>query len=143
MAQAGAYMYDTAQVISECLKPLYKDKDFVIKNTQDFAQLILEQPPLEDSKEFVSYDVESLFTNIPIHDTVKYILEEICTHKELPHTCSKLIFKRLLLKFTTKITYIFQSQFCKQTDGCTKGGALSITFSNIYLNKLEKLEKHN
>ena len=109
MAQAGAYMYDTAQVISECLKPLYKDKDFVIKNTQDFAQLILQQPPLEDSKEFVSYDVESLFTNIPIHDTVKYILEEICTHKELPHTCSKLIFKRLWLKSSRQRAHTFFS----------------------------------
>ena len=75
MAQTGTYMYKTAQVISEYLKPLYKDKDFIIKNTQDFAQLIREQPPLEDSKEYVSYDVESLFTNVSIHDTIIYILK--------------------------------------------------------------------
>ena len=105
MAQTGTYMYKTAQVISEYLKPLYKDKDFIIKNTQDFAQLIREQPPLEDSKEYVSYDVESLFTNVSIHDTIIYILKEIYTHNKLPHICSKLIFKRLLLKLTTEHIY--------------------------------------
>ena len=30
-----------------------------------------------------------------------------------------------------------QSQFYKQTDGCTMGGQ-SVTFANIYLTKLEK-----
>ena len=84
------------------------------------------------------YDLESLFTNIPIHHTLKYILEEIYTHNKLPHICSKLIFKRLLLKLATESTYIFQSQFYKQTDGCTMGGPLLVTFSNIYLTKLEK-----
>ena len=42
--------------------------------------MIREQPPLEENKEYVSYDVKSLFTNVPIHDTIKYILEEIYTH---------------------------------------------------------------
>ena len=138
IAQTRTYMYKTAQVISEYLKPLYENNDFIIKNTQDFAQIIREQPPLEENEEYVSHDVESLFTNVPIHDTRKYILEEIYTHNKLPHICSKLIFKRLLLKLATESTYIFQSQFYKQTDGCTMGGPLSVTFSNIYLTKLEK-----
>ena len=49
-----------------------------------------------------------------------------------------MIFKRLLLKLLRESTYIFQSQFYKQTDGCTMGGPLLVTFSNIYLPKLEK-----
>ena len=98
IAQTGTYMYKTAQVISKYLKPLYENNDFTIKNIQDFAQMIREQPPLEKNEKYVSYDVESLFTNVPIHDTIKYILEEIYTHNKLPHICSKLIFKRLLLK---------------------------------------------
>ena len=68
-------MYKTAQVISEYLKPLFENNDFMIKNTQGFGQLIREQPPLEENEEYVSYDVELLFRNVPIHDTAKYILE--------------------------------------------------------------------
>ena len=38
IAQTGTYMYKRAEDISEHLKPLYKNNDFIIKNTQDFAQ---------------------------------------------------------------------------------------------------------
>ena len=54
---------------------------FIIKNTQDSAQLIREHSSHEENDDYVSYNVTSLFTNVPIHDTIKYILEENCTHK--------------------------------------------------------------
>ena len=44
---------------------------------------------------------------------------------------------RLLLKLSTESTIIFQSNFYKQTDGCTMGGPLSVTLANIYLTKME------
>ena len=44
----------------------------------------------------------------------------------------------MLLKLATESTYIFQSQFYKETDGCTMVDPLSVFFSNIYLTKLEK-----
>ena len=47
-------MYKTAQVISKYLKPLYENNDFTIKNIQDFAQMIREQPPLEKNEKYVS-----------------------------------------------------------------------------------------
>ena len=63
--------------------------------------------------------------------------DEIYINNKLPKLCSRLIFKRLLLKLTTESTYMFNSKFYKQSDGCTMGGPLSVTFSNIYLTKLE------
>ena len=47
-------------------------------------------------KEDVSYDAESLFTNIPIEETINYITEKIYVHKKLTPICSKLIFSRLI-----------------------------------------------
>ena len=85
----------------------------------------------------MSCDIESLFANVPITETIEYILDEIYVHNKLPKLCSRLIFKRLLLKLTTKSTFKFNSKFYKQSDGCTMGGPLSVTFSNIYLTKLE------
>ena len=74
-------------------------------------------PPLLDDEEYVSYDIESLFTNIPIKDTIEYIVEEIYTQKMLKLICSKLIFKSLLLKLATQFTYTFNHMFYKQIDG--------------------------
>ena len=86
----------------------------------------------------MSHVVESLYTKVPVRDIIKYILEEIYTHNKLPHIGNKLVSKRLLLKLATQSTYIFQSQFYKQTDECTIGCPPSVTFSNSYLTKLEE-----
>ena len=131
-------MYNAAQVIATYLRTLCDENEFIIKNTQDFAKEFHQQPKLDENEEYVSYDAESLFTNVPIKETIDYILDEIYVHNKLPKICSRLIFKRLLLKLTTESTFIFHSQFYKQTDGCTMGGPLSVIFSNIFLTKLEK-----
>ena len=93
-------------------------------------------PPLQDNEEDV-YDFESLFTNIPIEETINYIIEQIYVHKKLTPICSKLIFRRLLIKLATVCTFKFNSKYFKQVDGCIMGGPLSVTFSDIYMVKME------
>ena len=93
-------------------------------------------PPLLYDEEDVSYDVESLFTNIPIKDTVEYIVEQIYTNQKLKSISGKLIFKCLLLTLATECTYIFNHKFYKQIYSCT-GGPLSVSFSDIYMIKTE------
>ena len=34
-------------------------------------------PSLQDDEEDVSYDVESLFINVPIQETINYIIEQL------------------------------------------------------------------
>ena len=63
---------------------------------------------------------------------------QIYVQHKLKPTCSKLIFKRLLIKLSTDVTFTFNSKLCKQTDGCTTGGPLSVTFSDIYMTKMER-----
>ena len=57
---------------------------------------------------------------------------------KLPMLCLKLIFKRLLLKLTTENTFMLNSNFYKQVDGCSMGGPLSVTFSDTYMTKTER-----
>ena len=68
------------------------------------------------NEECVSYDVNSLFTNVPIQEKIDYILEEIYVKNKLPKIFSKLTFKRLLLKLMTENTLMFPSDFYKQID---------------------------
>ena len=46
--------------------------------------------------------------------------------------------KRLLLKLTTENTFMLNSNFYKQIDGCTMGGPLSVIFPDIYMTKTEE-----
>ena len=100
--------------------------------------MIKELPPLKEDEEDVSYDIESLFTNIPINDTIDYILDQIYVQHKLKPICIKLIFKRLLIKLSKEVTFTFNSKFCKQTDGCTMGSPRSVIFSDIYMIKMER-----
>ena len=105
---------------------------------QDFPSILKVEPPLQIDEEHVSYDFESLFTIIPVRETINHILTEIYNHHKLKTMCGKLILKRLLLKLTTESTFIFNIKYYKETDSCTMGGPISVVFSDIYMIKLEK-----
>ena len=61
----------------------------------------------ENEEENVTYDVEPLFTNIPLKETVNYVLDQIYVQNALPQICSWLILKRLLMKLATEVTFTF------------------------------------
>ena len=46
-------------------------------------------------------------------------------------------FRRLLIKIAMECAFKFNSRFLKQVGGCTIGGSLSVTFSDIYMVKIE------
>ena len=37
------------------------------------------------------------------------------------------------MKLATEVTFTFNKNFCKQIDGCTMSGPLSVTVSDIYI----------
>ena len=86
-------------MVSEYLPPLAHN-DYVIKDTLTFAEMI-KNDVLDPKEEYVSYDVERLFTSIPVKETIDYIITEIYDNKVIQPMCkSKLIFRRLLEKLT-------------------------------------------
>ena len=99
--------------------------------------MLKDQTPLNPNEEYVSYDVEFLFINIPVGETINYIIDEIYQEKKLPQICSKTIFKRLLYKLTTEVSFQFNCKLFKQTGGCTMGGPLSVTLSDIHMIRMK------
>ena len=102
--QTGTMTCDAAKVISDYLRPLFKNKH-TINDTLSFADMVKRLPPLPDNEEYVSYDVVALVTNIPLDETIDYIIESIYTHKKLPQICSKLVFRWLIEKITIDCTF--------------------------------------
>ena len=112
--QTGTFTYNGSKVIPEYIKPLCQN-EYSIKDTQCLSQMLRDLPPLNSDEEYFSFDVDSLFTSIPLKETINYI----CVNKTMKPICSKLIFKRLLYKLTAECTFQFNTKFFKQTDGCT------------------------
>ena len=80
------------------------------------------------------HDVDS---NIRFKETIDYIIHKIDNEKLLKPICKKLIFKRLLYKFTADCTIQFNQSFYKQIDGCAMGGPLSIKLADIHMVRTE------
>ena len=93
----GTYTYSTPKVIANYLGPLSKNH-YTISDILKFPDL-LKSADTNANYEDVSYDVESLFTSIPVAETIEYILKRINTNKELKPLCKKSIFKKDMLSF--------------------------------------------
>ena len=93
---------------------------------------------MSENEEDVSYDVESLLTNIPVRETIDFICNEIYNRKKLKPICKQSIFKKLLYKLTTECTFSVTGKLRKQIDGVAMGGTLSVTLSDCFMNKIEK-----
>ena len=81
-----------------------------------------------------SFDVESLFTNIPLHETIN-----ICLNYLFPHDNStvigltKKLFRNLLEHSVLNSFFLFDSKLYKQTEGLGMGICLGPTFANIFM----------
>ena len=105
--ETGTCYYKTGKVIAQYLKPLTKN-EFVINNTQDFPSM-LNRVELSEDEEDVSYDVESLFTNIPINETIDFICDEIYIHKKIQPIGKFKKLKHLIKMETQKIVNLLNS----------------------------------
>ena len=123
-------------MIAFYLQPLTKN-EYIITDTQSFPNL-LKDVPLLDDEEDVSYDVESLFTSIPIDETIKFICDEIYIHNKLEPICKRSIFEKLLNKLTKECTFSANDKLYKQIDGVSMGGPASVVFAGCFMNKVER-----
>ena len=136
ISQIGTYTYNALSVISQYLKPLCEN-EYKISDTQRLASMIKNQTPLSSDEEYVSYDMDSLFTNIPVEETIECIIHQICNEK-VPQICTKTIFRRLMYKLTTECTFQINQNLFKQVEGCGMGGPLSVTLADIHIIRTEK-----
>ena len=98
---------------------------------------IFRENPLDSIEEYVSYDVDSLFTSIPLSETIGFILDGIYVRKKLELFCKKSVFKKLLNKFCKDCTFLEDGRLIRQVDGCPVGGLISVVLSNIFCVKVK------
>ena len=70
--QTGTYICKSSKVVAKYLGSLAKN-DYTIRDILSFPD-VLNSALSDDNYEDVSYDAESLFTSIPVQETIDYIL---------------------------------------------------------------------
>ena len=86
-----------------------------------------------------SLDVESLFTNVPVHRTVNIILDKVYNHPTIPApVIPKHTLKELLLICTTEVPFRdMDGKMYIQCDGVSMGSPLGPTFANFFMAEVE------
>ena len=126
--------FQLAKFLVSTLKSLSSNES-TVKNLFAFAEEILEQ----DSACFMgSLDVDFLFTNIPLEETIDICTNTLFENTEKVEGLSKIEFKELLSLATKESYFIFNGQLYKQVDGVAMGSPLGPTLANAFLVHFEK-----
>lgn len=89
-----------------------------------------------------SLDVSSLFTNVPLFETVDFICDYIIDNNiTIPIPTSAL--KELLLRCTFNIQFKFNGKFYRQIDGVAMGSPLGPILADIFMGILEYRKLRN
>ena len=90
-----------------------------------------------------SFDIESLFTNIPLQETIDLCVENLFQDRTHVDNLSKDSFRELLTSTMPKSLILFDQEFYKQHDGVAMGSLLGPTLANAFFCYHEKIWLQN
>ena len=136
ISQIPTPTYNLAKRLNQIISQ-YIPNQYCLKSSADFIDL------LQTNKQegiIASLDVESLFTNVPIDDTIQIIIQEVYNHEHLPPPqISAHILQELLQLCTKKAPFKCpKGNMYVQIEGVAMGSPLGPTFANFYMGNLEK-----
>ena len=141
LSATGTYNFELAKWLNSVLQPLVYSKH-TVESAFEFVDILKEVPV---SKTMVSFDVVSLFTNVPLSDTIEIILDELFDSTgqseylaELNCETSRSDTKKLLELATSGMLFTFDGDLYEQFDGVSMGSPLGPLFANFFLGYLEK-----
>ena len=118
------------------MEPLVSS-DFIISDVFEFATTIRERTDVQFTR-LVSVDVDSLFTNFPVLETIDIILNRLFPNKNSAvHGMDRSRFESLLKLAVTDSYFTFDEQLYRQIDGVAMGSPLEPIFANIFMNAHE------
>ena len=127
--------YKIAKFLVPMLSELTKNK-YVSKDSFEFAKNVREQNP-----EFfmASFDIDSLFTNVPLDETIEISVKKLFGRKKKFKGFSRQQFKKLLSLAVKDSFFLFNGTYYEQVDGVAMGSPLGPTLANIFLCHWEEI----
>ena len=134
MSAINTRTYILAKFLVPVLKPLTSN-EYTVKDLFAFAEETVKQ----DSRFFMgNLDVDFLFTNIPLEETIDICLNALFENMEKVQGLSKIQFKKLLSLATKETYFLFKGKLYKQADGVAMGSPLGLTLPNAFPVYFEK-----
>ena len=135
VSMIGTPEYQLAKYLDDIIKPNIPDK-FMLYSTNDFLEK-MNKFKIRPGDKCVSFDVCSLFTNVPLNETINIIADHIYSDQaQITPSFDKKLFINLL-EIATAGMFIYKDQLYRQVDGVAMGNPLAPTIANFFLAHLE------
>ena len=134
LSATGTPTYDLAKFLVPILKPL-TENEYTVHDSFSFANDVRK---LSSKNLMASLDVESLFTNIPLEETIDNIINDLYLSTEKVHNFEKHELKQLLMFAAFESFFVFDGEYYIQVDGVAMGSPLGPTLANAFLCYYEK-----
>ncbi|MEC8569013.1 MAG: reverse transcriptase domain-containing protein, partial [Pseudomonadota bacterium] len=128
-----------AKYLTSLLKPVSdRFSKYVVKDSFSFVGLIQNIKPSNTTKLMCSYDIKSLFTNIPLVEVTNICLECLY-HSDIPQPpIPEKVFHELLTLATLNVEFSFNDNMYRQVDGVAMGSPLGPILANIFVGYYEE-----
>ena len=141
LSMCGSAQYDASKWLCEILKPVreYYGKRCV-KDSFTFSDKIREKK-LPLSGYMCSFDVVSLFTNVPLEEVINICADALYRNDDIEPVITTLTessFKELMRLVTSGVEFSFNGTMFRQIDGVAMGSPLGPTLANIFVGFFEK-----
>ena len=87
----------------------------------------------------VSFDVKSIFTNVPLEYTIELVLERIYNKGELLTNIARSEMKDMLLLCTKNVHFRYNHDIYRQRDGVAMGSPLCPVLAGTFYDELRKV----
>ena len=128
--------YKLSKFLNTMLEP-WATNDYVIQDTFTFIEGI-SQVTLPPKCVMASFDVVSLYPNIPLKETIELILDQIFENRATFHNLTRIEFKKLLEYASSDSYFQFNEKVYKIKDGLGMGNPIAGTLANAFMSYHEK-----
>ncbi len=129
ISQIGSLTYKIAKFLLSFITP-FTSNEYTIRDTFHFVSML-------DEKDYrlvmASLDVESLFTNIPMDETIDLVTKKVFEKKQQVNGLYRNDFKKLLSLSTKGTVFFFNGHCYRQRDGVAMGSPLGPALANAFL----------
>lgn len=139
----GTSTYKLGKYVAEIIQPAAVNCHGTdLKDTFQFVSQLKDQCDLQNCA-LVSFDVQSLFTNVPLADTIDVCMDRLYRGDSLLHPAlPENVLRKLLSLCVCENTFVFNGKVYSQVDGVAMGSSLGPVLANIWMTHLEEKYIH-